>query len=308
MIMEKTNVQYFSFQIAHDQAVQRLKEKSSFAQNSAKKVINLEAKLSISTAAAADYQKELERIREENSSLKSTMAILENQIDKFLADLQKEKSLKEKAVDETAILSQEVTSNQELIGDLRSKIEHLENELTGEKTASAKNSDKSNQIASLERKLKQKDDLALDERKDFQEQISSNLREHEVLLEKLRAEISQKDISLSLASEESSEKSELISASETSISEFKDRVASLQEELESKEGAMAIYRRRSGRDTETKLRERDRQIANLENQLTELLEKNNKQDDSTSDGASHEYTKNVLLKFVSGTGDEVSFI
>lgn len=265
----------------------------------------MEAKLGISTAAAADYQKELDRVREENSSLKSTMAILENQIDKFLADLQKEKSLKEKALDEARKLGEEVSSGQELIKNLRSEVEKLESGLKSERAASAKNVEISKHILDLEEKLKASEERILVERKEFEEQTKQTSQKHEELLESLRSEMLQKEASLSLANEELQEKSELVTASEVTVAELRNQISALREEVEGKEGAMAIFRRRSAKDTETKLRERDRQIASLENQLAELVEKNSKAEESPVDGAGHEYMKNVLLKFVSGTGDEV---
>ena len=126
---------------------------------------------------------------------------------------------------------------------------------------------------------------------------------HRTAVAHLQEALASKDFLVKNMTDELQEKDKIVSALELSTRELETQLRAVQEELESKEATLAVFRRKSAKDTEVKLRERDKQIAALERELADAAGRMTVVD--AQDTTSCEYTKNVMLKFLCATGEEV---
>ncbi|OQV17831.1 hypothetical protein BV898_08125 [Hypsibius exemplaris] len=291
-----------SWKMAHDQAIQQLKDRTSALQSVQKKNADLESKCSAASAAAGESRKESERLRDENSSLKSTIAVLEKQVDKFITDSKEFKATKERAGEEVRQLQEEVASGETRITELEQELRQVEDNLRKETAAKETALEQSRDVAQLRETIKALETKLIKNQQQSEEAARKLQDSHESEVTDLREQMASNDDVLQGATDELRRKNEIISELESASRELEARLKSLQEDLESKEASLAVFRRRSAKDTEIKLRERDKQIASLEKRLEEEMGRVNTV--GLKDDTNNEYTKNVVLKFLSATGEE----
>lgn len=240
----------------------------------------MDSKLSMTKVAITDQKQEIEKFREENMSVKAAVNTLDNQIDKLLEDLQKERISKEEAQSQSRMMEEAA----------------MKDKLTSEHV-----------IASLQQDIASRDQELADVRQDM-DVVSQRVKKFNwQRIKDLEAVIEERESEANGLRRSLLDKVSTEDRLRNTVSDLEAKIRSLEEDVEGKESALAIFRRRSAKDTESKLRERDRQIANLERQMTDLSEKVTKVVSADyTDRTSTEYMKNVVLKFVTGTAEEVN--